>query len=167
MKRQFLIPVCLFVFSYNGYCQTSSNDNNSLKKQFLFPKKIKLNLNTIINEIGSYTTVDGAAVGYGAIESLQYNRFKNLMSIATDSQLVALTDYFNPNVKAYAFWALVIKHNSEVKTILTKHIHDKQSFQFLSGCIGERQNINEWFLNLAKLVLTSEEIEKYSIILKS
>lgn len=169
MKRQLLTSVYSFLICYNGFCQSTSNDTNPSLTQyhFIFPKKVKLKLNDLINEIGSYPTVDYKAVGYGWTESPQYERFENLMSIATDSQLVKLTDFFNPTVKAYAFWALVIRHNINVRSILERHINDKQSFQLLSGCLSETKKINEWFFNLAKSVLTVEEIEKYSTIIKS
>jgi hypothetical protein len=167
MKKIIFFILLLLPVFFSAIGQTSYQKIDTSLTRAIWPKKTKPSLNNIINDIGSYPTVDAGEIGYLGSTSAQYNKFVTLMSIATDSQLIVLTNYFNPNVKAYAFWALVIRRHVAVKRILEEHINDKCFFQYRSGCMSESMKINEWFLGLAAQVLTNDEIKKISAAIKS
>ena len=172
--RQLLFIIILILaasLSYGNktilYLNKCYNLSDTSIKESIFPTKNKDKIEKIVADIGRYETVDAAIVGFSGTKSAQYKRFEKLLWGATDSQLMKLTDNFNSNVKAYSFWALAIKKYPAIKTILEKHLNDRQTFQYLNGCVGSTKKINEWFLELAKDILTGEEIKKYSsMILK-
>jgi hypothetical protein len=161
--RKILVLLCLLAFFFVD-CVGQSFINGSEKSKNYSSQK---NFSKIITQISQHGKVEGKTVGYGGRTSEQYLRFSRLMVNASDSELVLLTNHYSPVVKAYAFWALSIKGYSEIKSIVEKHLHDRQRFQFQSGCIVENKMINEWFLHLAQQNLTKNEIENYKLIISN
>jgi hypothetical protein len=92
-------------------------------------------LEKIIREMSVYPSVDCAAVVIGGVRTEQYQRFLWLKKIATDQELVQLTNVENGNVKAYAFWALTDRNYANCKALFEQHLKDTTSFEYLLGCM--------------------------------
>jgi hypothetical protein len=157
MKR--ILIIVLFVITQSLICSSQSFSKYRPKKSRLIPETF--NLKQTVSEIISYGVVDAPMVGYRGMKSEQYSRFVSLKVNISDSELVLLTKHQDPIIKAYAFWALTDKEFSGIKQIIVDHLNDIQTFQFRSGCIGERRRINKWFLDLGKNFLTAEEFANY------
>ncbi len=153
MKR--ILIIVLFVINHSLICSGQSFSKYRPKKSRFIPETF--NLKQTVSEIISYGIVDAPLVGSNGMTTEQYSRFVTLKVNTSDSELVLLTKHQNPIIKAYAFWALTDKEFSGIKQIIIDHLNDIQTFQFRSGCIGERRRINKWFLDLGKNFLTAEE----------
>jgi hypothetical protein len=73
-----------------------------------------------------------------------------LRSKAKTGELIRLTNYSNPTVRCYAFWALVIdKHKVDLNSIIAHHLSDKKDVTTLFGCIMETMNVIDFFIEAA------------------
>jgi len=130
---------------------------------------IRKSILRIAIKISKYKTVDDRAVGFAGLMTDQYNRFYSLMQLATDNELITLTDHKNEKVRAYAFWALAKRNFSDIKIILEKHLCDTTSFDFYAGCLQTPQRVNYFFLDILTpnhvdelcFKLTENEIKSY------
>jgi cell division protein FtsL len=93
--------------------------------------KVRKSILALANKISKYKTIDDGAIGYAGEMSQQYKQFKNLLEIATDNELIILTDNKNENVRVYSFWALAKRSYKGITTILEKHLHDSAKIDFL------------------------------------
>lgn len=146
------------------YAAWSQNDKepaiSANTVDLVFPKQKKIRLKRIVERIAAYGSVDEAAIGYSGKLSEQYERYLSLYN-ASEEELVQLTDHYSACVKAYAFRVLVAKKSSRVKELLARHIRNRQSFRYNSGCVGMIEHVNGWFLSCATPMLTKEEEDAY------
>jgi hypothetical protein len=74
--------------------------------------------------------------------------FEKLIKIATDSELIALTDHPKSNVKVYAFWALARRSYKGIKLVLEKKLNDTTSIEYTSGCVSNTDKVNAMCLKI-------------------
>ena len=126
---------------------TQQNDTTEIRESIL----------CIADEISKYRAVDVSHVGYVGFRSKQYERFYSLTQIATDNELIVLTDHKDEKVRAYTFWALGKRNYSDIKIILEKHLTDTASFVFHQGCVFRSQKVNYFFLD----ILTPNRVDEF------
>jgi len=86
----------------------------------------------------------------GFDENHQYNRFLKLQELASNDELVKLTDHLSPAVRGYAFWALAKNHYPDLKSIFIKHLDDQVAVIQRNGCMVG----NESVISFMKQVVT-------------
>jgi len=91
----------------------STNGNRSIQtrnRQWNDPKRYNSSYNTY-----QY---------YAQQRAYQVRQFRDLADLATEEDLVELTDHSNGVVRCYAFWALLEQHYPQSFDILLKHLND-------------------------------------------
>ena len=88
----------------------------------------------------------------------QIRYFERLKTLATDHELIQLTQHKNGVVRVYAFDALEDRNYSGLYDIIIQHIEDHQvikwrfyGFEFISGRSGSRE-VGEFYVNSWELV---------------
>lgn len=156
--------IAFLMFTFCVSICTSCNSNNAdacIRDSTTYHQLRLAYLEKITRDISLCSTVDAAAVGFGGVQSEQYERFLLLRKIANDEELIQLTKSANGNVKAYAFLALAERNYPNCNELLQQHIKDTTSFQYRSGCIGGTRFINVFYLNSLQNKLTSSEVACY------
>jgi hypothetical protein len=153
------LTVCSSLFTSCNSKQGGSKIQDSTDNSYAILRAAFLE--KTIRDISLYSTVDCAAVGFGGVQSEQYKRFLLVKKIASDQELVQLTQTSNGNVKAYAFQALVDRNYSDCSSVFQQHLNDTTSFQYLSGCIGSTKFINLFYLSCLSNKLSDAAIAVY------
>ncbi|MDO7876468.1 hypothetical protein Q5H93_17115 [Hymenobacter sp. ASUV-10] len=86
--------------------------------------------------IAADSTVDAERVGRGGVETEQYRRYKQLLALATDAELLTLTDHRSPAVRCYAYQSLCQRNSLSVLSTLRKHECDTTMIKARVGCFG-------------------------------
>jgi hypothetical protein len=110
--------------------------------------KISRQTEQIVSKIEKVNELMGSAVYYAGIRPAQYDNFTNLQDRATQDELVELTNHPNGVVRCYAFWALTYKPSAKLLPIVIAHIGDTVSVNTQFGCIGSREKVGDFFINL-------------------
>lgn len=97
-------------------------------------------LNEIVNAIAKGNSVESSHFGK------QWKRYEQLKKLATDAELVTLTDHKNPAVRCYAFRALAAKQSDQTFKVLVKHLNDASVVSTQSGCIVMDQFVGDYFI---------------------
>ena len=134
-------------------------------KEVLVSKPVK----NVVNQIVQYKTVQDERIGFAAAKSKVYQAFEKLSKIASNRELVQLTEHPTPNVRVYAFWALATKYYKAIKEVLEKRIKDVAMVEYQSGCITSNIQVNQFYLDILTpqqvdlycIKLSKEEVEKY------
>jgi hypothetical protein len=113
----------------------------------------------------------GYAVGYAArpeTNNKYYKLYKRLKAIATDEELVALTNGHSKIITVYAFNILHSRKYSGLKEIFYSHVNDTAWFWTAGGCTGIVDRVNWFMLRMLKptndttnTFLTKEEYDLY------
>ena len=160
MSKHLNIAGLLFVtLSFVANICYAKGDTNQISKPIL----------RIAKKIAKYKTVDDNAVGFAGRTTEQYKRLLSLTQLASDNELVILTDHANEKVRAYAFWALAKRKYSNILQILEKHLGDTSTIEFYSGCMMTPKRVNYFYLDVLtpthidedSFKLTTQEINKY------
>lgn len=159
------IPFCFLLIaciSLSVACN-SKHDNTEIQDSATYVGLRSGYLEKLVRDIAQYSTVDAAAaaVGFGGVQSGQYELFLMLRKIATNEELIQLTTSSNANVKAYAFKALADRDYPNCRLLLQQHLNDTTSFQYLSGCIGSTLSVNAFYLSCLSGKLSKAEIASY------
>ncbi len=95
------------------------------------------------------------------------SNYKKLLSIATNNDLVILTDNENPIVRYYACKGLLERDYSEIRDVYLEHKNDKTTIYTTNGaCLINTIRINETLLlglrprSSSKYKFSEEEYEK-------
>ena len=120
-------------------------------------------LNTIVTPMADDNMYKSASIGYGAAKTKQWKRFVELKKIATDEELILLTDNDSPAVRCYAFQALIERENPATFDILLKHLTDNETIQSFQGMIVKKQQTGDFFLDLYG-VQPDEQVKVDSIL---
>lgn len=140
VERHF--PSLIIQIAYSNLAENQLNRNNNV-----FSKEISM----IVDGMAADNVL--RAAGYGWLEKLQ--------GIATDAELINLTDNENVTVRNYAFKALTYRERVDLFPILLKHIDDTAKVKSYSGSYI---STNELFLynlsskNNCTLTLSQEAI---------
>jgi hypothetical protein len=90
----------------------------------------------------------GSAVYYGGERPEQYDNFTELQKTATNKELTELTNHPNGVVRCYAFWALSYDSSAILFPIVLKHLTDTTLVKTQFGCIGGREKVGDFFINV-------------------
>lgn len=104
-------------------------------------------LEKLINEMATHNTYTGMYIGGRPVKTPQWKRFEKLKKLATEKELIALTNHSNTVVSCYAFQALAEKEHPETFFILLKHLKSNDAVSSLFGCLRYDQLVGDFFLN--------------------
>ncbi|MDB5120619.1 MAG: hypothetical protein JWN56_1837 [Sphingobacteriales bacterium] len=105
-------------------------------------------LKKIVDGIEKGNSVESSHIGEGGSPSKQWEKYEQLKKVASNDQLVALTNHKNSAVRCYAFQALVTKRSDKIFSILLKHLNDTSRVNTLSGCIGMTKYTGDYFVDV-------------------
>ena len=108
----------------------------------------QLPLNVIINQMAVYPTFDEKHVGFTGHVSPQYSRFVRMNELATDTELIRLTNHQSVNVRAYAMWALAKRQHPRLKALINSKITDTALLDHFAGCLIMNESINSFYKSL-------------------
>jgi hypothetical protein len=92
-------------------------------------------VNALKNIIGNSNTVSSSAVGFAGSPSNTWYAFAYLTTIATEKELLAMTEDKNPVLKLYAYTALVHKNYKRINRVKKQLSKDNTEVKTMSGCI--------------------------------
>lgn len=139
MKTLSLILICLFA----GLLVEAQGANVQNKPVIIRPKILKL-----VGEIAKDSTLKSAYVGYQQIPTKQWDRYEKLNRICTNHELEFLTGNESPVVRSYAFMALSQRPNFNLFSIVSKHLSDTTILHLLTGDIGSREMVGDFYLRV-------------------
>ncbi len=117
--------------------------------QYHFDKtKISAQTEQIVTKIEKVNELMGSAVYYEGVRPQQYDNFTELQKKATQNELLQLTNHPNGVVRCYAFWALSYNPSSNLLPIVISHINDTASVKTQFGCIGSREKVGDFFIDI-------------------
>ncbi|MEP7254273.1 MAG: hypothetical protein ABI666_00785 [Ferruginibacter sp.] len=156
--------------SVEGFYEPGVNQNDTVKFVLDLQKDsvVIWNPDLLAAHIADCNQLDASAVGFAGMKTEQYMRYEKLSKFASDSVLIRLTDYGNPVVRVYAFWALHHRNSASVITIFKRHITDKEEVKSFSGCIQSNSAVNKSMLACLRpykgdksISLSRREFKKY------
>jgi hypothetical protein len=118
------------------------------QKQVSFNIETLPDLKKIVNSIEKGNGVESSHLGKGGIPSKQWAKYEKLKKVATNDQLIALTDHKNPAVRCYAFQALASKRSDKIFPILLKHLNDTSRVSIQRTCVLMTQYVGDYFVDL-------------------
>lgn len=146
----------LFIFTF---CGKESKNNIQVKKHRL--------TTDVKNAVDSLSLID-------EIRMRRTLRFENLLKVASNEDLVFLTNDKNPNIKCYAFIGLSRNNYPKLKDIFLEHIKDTSVVKTRYECTGERLTVMNFMLNFfhpknigVKNKFNESEYKKYLKIAES
>jgi hypothetical protein len=117
--------------------------------QYQFDKtKISKQTEKVVTKIEKVNELMGSAVYYSGMRPKQYDNFEELQKKATQTELIELTNHPNGVVRCYAFWALSFNHSVDLLPIIIKHINDTTSIDTQFGCIGDTEQVGDFFIDI-------------------
>jgi phosphoglycolate phosphatase-like HAD superfamily hydrolase len=118
-------------------------------------------LKKIVVGIEKGNRVESSHIGYGGSPSSQWDKYEQLKKVATNDQLISLTDHKNSAVRCYAFQALAAKRSDKIFTVLINHLNDTSIVHTQNGCIGMSQLTGDYFVDV--VTLNYIEIDSYKL----
>lgn len=91
-------------------------------------------VSVIVEEIAKHNVYEYGKIGFTGLKSKQFDRFLSLIEIASDSQLLQLTQHANVVVRIYAFQACTKRGIEIPKEILLKFKRDNSMVKTINGC---------------------------------
>jgi len=85
-------------------------------------------------QIAEDSIVESEHIGRAGTQSLQFLRFTRILAIASDTQLMDLTDHASPAVRLYAYYGLTWKNPSLLVEALRNHLDDSARVETLNSC---------------------------------
>lgn len=117
--------------------------------QYQFDKtKISKQTVKVIKKIEKVNELMGSAVYESGVRPRQYDNFTELQKKATQTELIELTNHPNGVVRCYAFWALSFNSSVDLLPIIIKHINDTTSIDTQFGCLGNTEQVGDFFINI-------------------
>jgi hypothetical protein len=102
----------------------------------------------IAKEMARYNQVDSQGIGESGFESEQWDRFERLRKVATDAELHQLTNYPNAVVRCYAFYAIALRPDTAIFSILINHLRDTARAKTLSFDLGGSDRVSDYFVDV-------------------
>jgi hypothetical protein len=123
---------------------------NCFGQRYQFDKaKISGPTNQIVSKIAKENILMGSAVGNAGVRPKQFDNFTELQKVATESELIELTNHPNGVVRCYSFWALTYDTSINLLPILITHISDDENVSTMFGCIVSSEKAGDFFIDLA------------------
>ncbi len=107
---------------------------------------------TITTDIANHNVYESATVGFAAVPSTQHMRLNQLLMIANDNQLIALTKHNNAVVRLYALRAIVTRKLPVADELRDQFFMDNTLVSTLQGCIGNKLTVGL----ISKTILTEK-----------
>lgn len=151
IKRiQFLFVLTLLLFtSCNDVKDTPDPPETKTKSkitQTYSEIQVSDSLRPIVDTLVAYNSIDDEGVGYSGSKPITYKTFEKLNQIASDDELIRLTNHFSPAVRGYSFWGLVERNHPAIKEIALNHTQDAAVVDRMSGCTEYPVGLNEFLL---------------------
>ena len=108
--------------------------------------------------VDSLAKVEGVPCNFSS-SSRQFVTYKNLCKIATDRELIELTNYSNGVVKCYAFCAIADRPQINLFSILLSHLTDTSIVTTFCGCIVTPEYTGDYFIDF----VTQNDSGKYQL----
>lgn len=124
-----------------------SNNDKSLKTNISSQSVI----DSLINGIAMDNILNDEGIGIGWKENDQWKRYIRLSEIATEEELVELTDHENAVVRGYSFQALAKNKSSQVFPILINHLTDTAMVTSFSGCFKTDQMLGDYLIDVVTI----------------
>lgn len=135
--RKITIKV-LLILSLNCFGQTIYDKSKLSKKT-----------NKIVQKIEKINELMSEAVYSSGMRPKQYDNFEELKKNATIDELIILTKHQNGVVRCYSFWALSLKKDINLFSLVKEHINDDEFVNTQFGCIGSQEKVGDFFINVA------------------
>lgn len=155
MKKVYIV-IILSALSFLSFCKGKKSKFNYQPDHIANKEVIK-----IADEMSS--SLEDAYIGVAGSKSAHYTQFEKLIQIATEPELVELTNHPNPAVRCYSFLGLVKLKSKKVKTILEVHVKDTEKLDYTQGCIVSSYTVIQFML---VLITNAQENEKYDLLSK-
>ena len=98
----------------------------------------------VVNGMAAHNVYESQTIGIANAKSKQFARYQQLVSIATESQLLDLAmDHANAVVRLYAFQALRERSIAIPKSLQQKFKEDETIVEVLEGCIANKFPLNK------------------------
>src|SRR5690606_8132332 len=104
-------------------------------------KSISSKTKMIVWKIKRVNKLMSAAVYYSGNRPKQWDNFEKLKKIASNEELIALTNHPNGVVRCYSFWALSHRKNVDLFSIVKNHLRDYEIIKTQFGCIQSKQMV--------------------------
>ena len=110
--------------------------------------KISRSTQKVVRIMAYLNAVKGDEICQGGVpvEPYEYENFRKLKRRATKAELIALTNFPNPAVRCYAFWALSLDHTIDLFPIVLDHIKDTA----IVDCMSEAIPVGDFFIEVVK-----------------
>lgn len=135
-------------------CLWSCRNNNSTI--------VRKEVSTLAKKIAKNKIVYGPNINIGGERPEQWDEFIQLKSIATENELIKLTESNNPVIKCYAFKALVMNESSKAFDILMKNLTDNSRVETFYGCTNTFECVADDFFKNYKISLFTSDKEESS-----
>ena len=97
----------------------------------------------VVFEMAQHNIYESKTIGFTGLQSKQYQRFQQLLSIATTDQLIDLaTNHHNAVVRLYSFQALHQKKITIPEKLSAQFENDKTMIDVYRGCVRETKSIS-------------------------
>lgn len=101
-------------------------------------------LPAVVNGIAAHNVYESETVGIANAKSMQFVRYQQLVTIATEEQLLALAaENANAVVRLYAYQALVERKIKIPKSLHQKFKADETKVNALEGCIANQYTVSQ------------------------
>jgi hypothetical protein len=127
--KSFFLPIIFSLLVLSGYAQ----------------KQVDNPLKTAIQEMADHDLYETSrTVGFAGTVSKQYQRFQQLLSLATERQLVELAaEHKNAVVRLYAFQALKKRKAVIPGGLFEQFMNDRTRVTTLNGCVGDKKTVGD------------------------
>ncbi len=97
----------------------------------------------VVFEMAQHNIYESHTIGYASLKSKQYERFQQLLTMATTEQLLDLANnHHNGVVRLYCFQALKHKKISIPDVLSEQFKNDKSQVNVYRGCVRELKTVS-------------------------
>lgn len=107
----------------------------------LTPAQVRDSIELFSSQIAGDSLVESEYVGVEGTQSRQFSRFTRILAIASDTQLMDLTDHASPAVRLYAYYGLTWKNPPLLIEALRNHLDDTAHIQTVNGTIQAESTV--------------------------
>ena len=98
----------------------------------------------IIHDLEKGNKIETSRVGFAALPSNLWSEYNSLVEKGTREELLQLLQHKNPAVRCYAFQALVVMNDKNVRTLADNFNDDTASVMIVTGCIISKITVQQF-----------------------
>lgn len=147
-----ILLTIIILFTSLTSCGQSTYDESSISKR----------TNKAVKKIEQVNELMGSAVYSSGMRPKQWDNFEELKKTATTQELIELTNHPNGVVRSYSFWALTHTKNADLLSIVKNHLNDNELVDTQFGCIGGREMVGDFFIQVMTPQYVDLDSEKMS-----